>query len=147
MSTPNGERILIGWKEWIAFPEWGILKAKAKIDSGAKTSALNGRVEMLRSGLHGETIAVLSLALSWRKPHRRTSIETPIVRIAKVRDTSGEMEERVVVETLVRLGSITKKVRFTIADRSRLLTPIILGRQALEGHFLVDVEHKYLLRM
>ena len=50
------------------------------------------------------------------------------------------------VEALVRIGPIVKAVHFTITRRDGMICPMILGRSALAGDFVVDVSQKYLLR-
>ena len=64
----------------------------------------------------------------------------------QVRNTGGIREERPVVETAVRLGPIHKRIRITITNRSSMRYRMILGREALNGDFLVDVSRKYLLK-
>ena len=145
VQPPPAAPLLIGWKEWLAFPEWGIRKVKAKIDTGAKTSAINGIIEELRTAPDGTQTVVLQLALSRRHRDRLSRIEAAVVRSAHVRNTGGSLDTRLVVETLIRMGRIQKRVQLTVADRHWMLTPIILGRQALEAHFLVDVSRKFLL--
>jgi hypothetical protein len=63
-----------------------------------------------------------------------------------VRNSSGTCEERPLVETMLRLGPVTKRVRLTITNRSNMRFRMILGRKALEGDFVVDVGKKYLMR-
>ena len=70
----------------------------------------------------------------------------PVLEIVVVRSSSGIWEERPLIETVVRLGPITKRIQVTVTNRSRMLFRMILGRKALEGDFVVDVSKKYLLR-
>ena len=63
-----------------------------------------------------------------------------------VKNTGGVSEQRPLIETTIRLGPVTKRVRLTVTHRSGLRFPVILGRKALEGDFIVDVSKKYLLR-
>jgi len=144
MSDDPLRPIPIGWKEYIGFPEWGIRRVKAKVDTGAKTTALDVVGCELESDGAG-TVAVLTLALHRRKPTRRRVVRVPVVRSVRVRNTGGEPEWRLVVEALVRLGPVEKRIHLTVADRSRMVCPVILGRNALAGDFVVDVSRKYLL--
>jgi hypothetical protein len=68
-----------------------------------------------------------------------------VLRSVRVRNTGGERDTRLLFETKIRIGSIEKNVEFTIADRTRMLTPIILGRSAFQNQFLVDASRKFLL--
>jgi hypothetical protein len=139
-----GGPLLIGWKEYLDFPEWGVRRVKAKVDTGARTSSLDvARYALERRG--GELVARLELALNRRHPDRRVTVETPVVRLALVTSSDGVREERPVIEAEVRLGPARKRIRLTVADRSRMLFPMLLGREALAGSFVVDVARKYVL--
>ena len=106
---------------------------------------INATVRESRANADGSQTVILELALSRRPTVKVKRIEALLVKTARVRCTSGEVTERYVVETTVRLGPLTRRVRFTVADRRRMLLPVILGRSALAGDFLVDVSRKYVL--
>jgi hypothetical protein len=72
-------------------------------------------------------------------------VETPVVCMTVVRNTGGMREHRPVVEALVRLGPVLRRIRLTIACRAGMRYRMILGREALAGAFVVDVSQKYLL--
>jgi hypothetical protein len=138
--------IMVGWKEYMDFPDWGIRRVKVKMDTGARTSAL----DVLSYDLHPATdesgpIADLVMALSRRHRKRLTRLRVPLLGMAVVCNSAGMREERPIIETSIRLGPITKRVRLTITNRSHMLFRVILGRTALAGDFIVDVSRKYLL--
>jgi hypothetical protein len=135
----------IGWKEYVDFPEWGVRRVKVKIDTGARTSALDVLrydVRQTETGL----LADLWLALSRKHPQRVTVVTAPVLKTVLVANSMCIREQRPLIETVIRLGPITKRVRLTITNRSGMLFRMILGRKALEGDFVVDVSRKYLLR-
>jgi hypothetical protein len=137
--------LTIGWKEYLDFPEWGIRRVKVKIDTGARTSALDVvsyELHQTEAGL----VADLQLALRRKHPERVTTVSAPVLRMVTVGSSTGIWEQRPLIETVVRLGPLTKRVRLTVTNRSRMLFPMIVGRKALEGDFVVDVSKKYLLR-
>jgi hypothetical protein len=139
-----GGLLKIGWKEFLDFPEWGVQRVKAKIDTGARTSALDAArcvLERRSAGL----MARIDLALNRRRPDRLVTVETPVLRLAVVTSSNGVRQERPVIEAVIRLGPVQKRILLTVTDRSSLLFPILLGREALAGSFIVDVSHKYLL--
>jgi hypothetical protein len=118
---------------------------KVKIDTGARTSALGVQSYELREtpdGLRAE----LRLAPSRKHPERLRVVDVPVVDTIVVRSSTGTEERRPVIEASVRLGPITKRLRLTITGRRGMLFPMILGRKALEGDFVIDVSKKYLLR-
>jgi hypothetical protein len=136
--------IAIGWKEYIDLPEWDLHRIKAKVDTGARTSALDvTSYDLNESG--GVLTARLRLALDRKKPEVLAVVETPVLKMVVVTSSTGNREQRPVVETVVRLGSVEKRIRLTITNRAGMLFRMILGRTALEDDFLVDVGKKYVL--
>jgi hypothetical protein len=144
-STTVGPPLTIGWKERVDFPTWGIRRVKVKIDTGARTSALDVLSYDLRQTDSG-LVADLRLALSRRHPERVTVVTVPVLQIVVVTSSTGIQEKRPLIEAVIRLGPITKRIHVTVTNRSRMLFRMILGRKALEGDFVVDVSKRYLLR-
>jgi hypothetical protein len=140
-----GGPLLIGWKEYVAFPDWGIARVKVKIDTGARTSALDVARYELSEAADGLR-ATLHLALDRRHPERRVVVHVPVLRLVVVRNSGGLPEQRPLIETRLRLGPVLKRVRLTVAHRTGMRFRMILGRKALEGDFVVDVSRKYVLR-
>jgi hypothetical protein len=140
MTTP------VGWKEYIDLPDWGLRRVKAKLDTGARTTAVGAAACVLVPRPDGGYDAELTLALYRRRPDRRVTVRVPVVGFALVRNTGGLAEQRPVVEATLRLGPVTKRIRATVADRSRMLTGVILGRSALAPEFAVDPARKYVLK-
>lgn len=138
--------LLIGRKEYLDFPEWGVRHVRAKVDTGAFRSALDVDGYELRQAEGGGAIVRMRLVLNRRPPGRVVVVETPVLRSVIVRTTGGTPQERPLIETLVRLGPVEKRIRLTIANRSGLRHRVLLGREALAGDFVVDVGRKYLLR-
>lgn len=122
----------IGWKERLDFPDWGLSRLRAKIDTGAHTSALH----VARYELHPSEVSL------WLEvdPHQAEPLELrlPVIRVATVRGSMGMRERRPVIGANVRLGTVVLPVEFTLTNRARMRHRIILGRQALAGRFIVD---------
>lgn len=135
--------IYLGWREWLRLPELGIVRLKAKIDTGARTSALHaffvepfvcaaGR-DMVRFGIH---------------PHQRDSgteviCTLPVKDIRPVTDSGGHREIRYVVETQVELGGRRWSVEMTLTNRDNMKFRMLLGRTALRGMAVIP-ERSYL---
>jgi hypothetical protein len=145
-ADPRAGPLLIGWREYLGFPDWGIRRVKVKIDTGARTSALDVAGYELIEVDGQAVVAELRLALHRKDPGRLTVVRAPVLGTAVVRNTSGVCEHRPLIETTIRLGPVVKRVRLTVANRSRMRFRMILGRTALGGDFLVDVSKQYLLR-
>jgi hypothetical protein len=137
--------LVIGRKEYLDFPPWGLRRVRVKVDTGARTSALDvAGYEIERDGSQWQ--ARVRLVLHPHRHRRVVEVLAPVVRMARVRSTAGECEERPVIEAEVRLGPVHKRIRLTLANRSAMRHRMILGREALAGSFLVDVSRAYLLR-
>ncbi len=137
--------LVVGWKERIDFPDWGLRRVRVKIDTGARTSALGAVYYELRDTPDAGRVAELVLALD-RRPGRQTRVCVPVLGLAVVRNSGGQSECRPVVEARVRLGPLTKTIRLTVTNRTHMRFPVILGRRALAGDFVVDVARTFLLR-
>jgi len=138
--------VVIGWKEYLALPELGIPRIKAKVDTGARSSALHVEgLTVLERHPDGTSEVAFDVPLGRREPIRRVRCTAHVLREARITDSSGDSEVRPVIVTEMRLGPVRKKVLLTLTDRAGMLFRILLGRKALEGDFVVDVSRKYLL--
>lgn len=135
--------LTIGWKEYVDFEEWKIRRVKAKIDTGARTSA----IDVASYELHETDLGLVAeLRLGLSGAERLLRVRTPVLRMVVVRNSSGLREQRPLIETVIRLGPIRKRVRLTVTNRAGMRFRMILGRKALEDDFIVDVSRKYVLR-
>lgn len=137
----------IGWKEYLDLPEMGIFRLKAKVDTGARTSALHvDSLNVVETLPDGTEIAEVELGIDRRRPGRRVAARVALLGRLRVKDSGGHPELRPYIETELVLGPVRKRIRLTLTDRSGMLFRMILARKALEGDFLVDTSRKYLLR-
>ena len=138
----RGPRIVIGRREWIALPELGVSPVNAKVDTGALTSSL-----------HAEKIACFDREgrtwVSFSTHHHYGQLiacEAPLVRRKRVKSSTGVARERFFIQTLVMTaGGLVRRVELSLADRSEMKCPMLLGRSALSGFFLVDPQGSHLL--
>lgn len=141
---PNSILTCVGWKEYVALPELGIRRVKAKIDTGARTSALD--VSRYEISERGELLfARIQLARDPRQPQQLTWVEVPVLEMIVVTSSSGLRERRPLIETTVSLGTTEARIRLTLTNRAGMRFRMILGRHFLTGRFVVDVNRKYLL--
>ncbi len=148
MESPSASAapLLIGWKEHVDFPEWGIHHVRVKIDTGAHTSALDVNGYEMICMADGVPGVRLDLALSRRHPERIVEIEAPLRRTTTVRNSGGHTELRPVIEVVIRLGSVKRTIEVTLTQRTSLRYRMLLGRRALANCFLVDAARTFLLR-
>ncbi len=137
-------KVILGSEEWCSFPELGIPTIKARVDSGAKTSAM-----------HAINIApFIKNDANWVKfdinpiqNNIKTIIhcEAPLVDKRIVKSSSGYREHRYVIQTHLKIGDAKWPIEMTLTNRDSMGFRMLLGREAMSGRVLVDPEEKYLL--
>lgn len=133
----------VGWREWLALPEWDVPAIKVKLDTGARTSSLHtwfiepfeleGR-QYVRFGLH---------PLQHRQDVVRLC-QAPVIDRRSVRDSGGHGEVRYVVETTVAFLGCRWPIEITLTRRDRMQFRMLLGRSAMAGKLLVDPAASFL---
>lgn len=131
-------RSVIGWSEPVDFLDWGIRGLSAKVDTGARTSALH--VENIESLPDGQVR--FEVVLSRKNADRRKVVTARVSRWSKVRSSSGHFAERCFVKTRVRIGSVEKRIEISLISRETMIYRMLIGRAALDGDFLVDVSRR-----
>jgi len=137
--SDSGSLTVVGWRERVDLPEWGLKRVRAKIDTGARTSAIDvAQIEELGDGrIRFEVVART-------KPERRTRwITAEPARTTLVRPSHGKAHKRVVCSTRVRIGDHEQEIELGLVCRKNMLCRMLIGRTALEGRFLVDSSRKY----
>ena len=143
MERTVTESTVLGWREWVTLPELGISAIKAKVDTGARTSALHAfQVELYRrGGTHRVRFAIHPL-------QKRTDIElrcdAKVIDQRLVSDSGGHRERRYVIDTPVRIADRELPIEITLTDRDTMNFRMLLGRTALRHGFLVDPRRSYL---
>ena len=132
---------IIGVAEYVDFPDWGVRSLRARVDTGARTSALH--VENVRL-LAGSRVR-FDVRLRRNDASARVTVETKVSRRTPVRSSTGQSEPRLFVKAHVRLGGREQLIEVGLVDRRHMLYRMLLGRTALERRFLVDVTKRYAL--
>ncbi|MCF7983515.1 MAG: RimK/LysX family protein [Thiohalocapsa sp.] len=134
---------MLGWREWVGLPSLGLPAIKAKVDTGARTSALHAfevDVEQ-RSGIEIARFAVHPL-------QQRTDVvvrcEAPVVERRVVTDSGGHKELRLVIRTEVEVAGRCWPIELTLTDRDTMRFRMLLGRTGLAGRAGVDPRASYL---
>lgn len=143
LPEPYSQFTVIGRREYVKLPEWGIGAIRAKIDTGARTSAIHAtNIQPIDDGKRVR----FTIITSRKENARHIDLVAEIVRQANVRSSSGKQQNRYVVATRMRLGRVDRIIELSLADREEMLCPMLLGRRSLAGEFLVDVSRAYVLR-
>ena len=140
-KTEKAPPMIIGWRERIALPELGLDAVQAKIDTGARTSAIHATriVRFERDGTQWVRFNIPHTAATAK------GCEAKLIDKRAIKNTSGAPEERMVIETLMVLGRRSWRIEVSLADRAAMAMPIILGRTAIRRQrILVNAGKSYL---
>ncbi|MCI4442727.1 MAG: 30S ribosomal protein S6--L-glutamate ligase [Lentimicrobium sp.] len=137
-------KIILGSEEWCSFPELGIPAIKARVDSGAKTSALHAKniAPFIKDGQNWVKFDINPI-----QNNVKTIIhcEAPLVDKRVVKSSSGFREQRFVIQTNLEIGNCKWLIEMTLTNRDSMGFRMLLGREAMSGRVLVDPEQQYLL--
>jgi hypothetical protein len=133
----------IGWREFIALPDLGIPRIRAKIDTGARTTALHATNQRVFSR-DGDQWVEFHVPVPGTPRTTRTS--APLAGRRMIKNTSGVPEERLVIRTTLVLGRRRWPIEVSLADRENMGFDVILGRTAVRRHrLLINPGRSYLL--
>lgn len=136
---PRGSSAVVslGWREWVQLPDLGVRRIKAKLDTGARTSALHafGIREFVRDGVDMVRFEIHPVQ---RSAASAVQVEAVVIEHRSVRNSGGVQEHRPVIRTAVKVGEMTWPIELTLTRRDEMGFRMLLGRQALRGRAVVD---------
>lgn len=138
------DKVIVGSEEWCAFPMLGIPTIKARVDSGAKTSALHA-INISPFQKEGENWVKFDINPIQNNSKTIIHCQAPLVDKRVVKSSSGFREQRYVIRTGIEIGEAHWDVELTLTNRDSMGFRMLLGREAMSGRILVDPEQKYLL--
>ena len=144
MNSKTESLVMLGWREWVGLPDLGIRQIKAKIDTGARTSALHAfQIEEFTE--RGQLRVRFRIHPIQRDNETVVECEADVVDQRIVSDSGGHREKRYVIRTDVVIGPHTWNAELTLTARDDMLFRMLLGRTAMTRRAQVDPSRSYLV--
>ena len=140
----SGELLLVGAVEYLALPDLGIRRIRARVDTGAATSSLHvdNLVEFREKGKRWVSFDIHPRV---HKVPRVIHARARVLSKRRIKSSSADTEKRIVISTTLEIGGRQWPIQLTLTDRSAMTYPMLMGRQAMAGRILVDPGVDYLL--
>ena len=135
---------VLGWREWIALPELGIERIKAKVDTGARTSTLHA-FSLQPFDENGTNRIRFDMHPLQHNTKRVITCEADVVDIRWVTDSGGHSEQRYVIQTPIVVNNFSWSIEVTLTERDTMLFRMLLARNAIRGRFMVDPSRSFLM--
>lgn len=137
-------RTIIGWRECVGLPDFGIDEIKAKVDTGARTSAIHAfKIKHFKKDDEDWVRFKIHPRQRRRKPE--FECEARMVDIRTVTSSNGQREKRVFIKTRMKIGPYLFPVELSLANRDEMGFRMLIGRGALKKRFIVDSASSYTL--
>jgi hypothetical protein len=132
---------VIGWREHLALPDLEISSIRAKVDTGAIVSSL--RAWNIREVERDGKLYVRFTVNPTRNRATQKRVEAPLSDHRNITSSSGHKESQPIISTDVTMGERTFSVNLTLTRRAGMTFPMLLGREAVRGRFVVDPGRSY----
>lgn len=133
---------IIGWREWVSFPNLGIKTIKAKIDTGARTSALH--VSHIRV-VKGSNIVKFRIHPVQRRARPMIEASAVMVSRREIKSSNGELSVRPVIRTKIKIGENIFPIELSLVNRDLMGFRLLIGRSALKDRYIVNPGKSFLL--
>jgi len=139
MTRHDDNKILIGWQEWCSLPDLNVKYIKAKVDTGAKTSALHA-FNIKEKCIKKQKYVYFDVHPIQSNDEIIISTKAKVVDERYVMSSNGSKEKRYVILTRLEMGDTSFDIEITLTNRDSLRFRMLLGRDALTKHFIIDPE-------
>ena len=142
----TNDKTVVGWREWVGLPELGIDSIKAKVDTGARTSAIHAfdLKAQQENGVHRIEFKVHPIQ---ENDTTIITCETDVLDERWVRDSGGHRELRYVIKTLLIIDNRSWPIEVTLTNRDTMGFRMLLGRTAMDERLVVDPSQSFLTNL
>lgn len=144
-ATGEGHVLQVGWREWVALPSLGLPAIKAKIDTGARTSALHAFDIVESTDENGTTYVEFTTQPIQRDESVQVRCRAPLVEKRSVTDSGGHVAERYIVSVSLRIADREQDVELSLTDRRGMLFRMLVGRTSLVPNVSIDPSQSFVL--
>ena len=146
LSADKRKKKIAGWREWVALPDLHIKRIKAKIDTGARTSALHAEKITPFTKDGAAYVRFVVHPLQRKKKPAKTCVAL-VIDHRRIMDSGGRSEERYVVRTTLAVGQSRWPVELSLTNRDQLGFRMLIGRQALRRRYVVDPARSFATKL
>lgn len=134
--------LTVGWREWVALPELGIPAIKAKLDTGARTSALHTfQIDFFHD--RGSKHVRFGIHPIRKRLDIEIFCEAEVTDFRSVTDSGGHRNKRYIITTPVAIAGESWPIEVSLASREKMLFRMLIGRTAMLGRLIVDPNRSY----
>lgn len=136
--------ITLGWREWVSLPDLGLPHIKAKVDTGARTSAIHA-FELKTYTARGQERVEFKMHPNQKDTDTVVVCDAAVIDKRVVTDSGGHKEERFVIETTLQIGEHTWSIEATLTARDDMLFRMLIGRTAMKKRAVVNPGRSYVV--
>jgi hypothetical protein len=138
------DKIIVGWREWISVPGLNIKGIKAKIDTGARTSALHA-INLKPFEKDGQLKIKFGVYPLQRRNDIVVNCQADVIDHRRVTSSDGQSEMRYIVHASIKLEDLFWPVELSLTNRKSMRFRMLLGRSAISGSVMVDPARSYIM--
>jgi hypothetical protein len=143
MKEQKTELEFVGWRETVSLPKFKLKDLRAKIDTGAKTSALHAdQIEMIN--MNGKKHVRF---LFINDEGKEVYVNSPLIEERWIKSSNGDRTIRPVVKTEIKMGKHRFEIEVTLINRDLMGFKMLIGREALNGRFLINPAKHNMLKV
>jgi hypothetical protein len=138
------DKLVAGWREWVSVPTLGVASIKAKLDTGARSSALHA-YDVTRLTIEGKPWVRFGVHPFQRNDSAVRNCLCPVVDERIVTNPGGRRQRRIIIEVDISMGQHTWPIELSLTDRDEMGFRMLIGRTAMHGLLIVDPDASYRL--